>query len=113
MRFVWFRRGMVCALLASFLLLFVLPGFLHATGGSSSENDAIEHVSIEGKTGLYLFLVNVHNDHRLAFALMVTGTMVILGLALAEKIGMTVVGKVRADSCRVYTHPQRIAWEEA
>ncbi len=36
-----------------------------------------------------------------------------LGLALAEKIGMTVVGKVRADGCRVYTHPQRIAWEEA
>lgn len=35
-----------------------------------------------------------------------------LGLALAEKIGMTVVGKVRADSCRIYTHSHRIAWEE-
>lgn len=54
-------------------------------GGGHGENVAIsETVDTAGKSGVGLFLANLYNDHRLLYALLVTGTMAVLGMIVAQ-----------------------------
>ncbi len=69
---------LVCLLLTAFLSPPVLAG-------GHGETGKLEHrVSTENKSGLNLFLSKLYNDHRLLYSLVVTFTMAILGIVVAQ-----------------------------
>ena len=63
-----------------FQFITILP--LAAAGGHNIEIDK-EKIATEGLSGLSLFLVNLFNDHRLLFAILVIVSMAIVGLTLS------------------------------
>lgn len=69
------------------MLLLCLGTFCSVAlaGGGHGEDAAIsEIVDTQGKSGLSLFLANLYNDHRLMYALLVTATMAVLGMIVAQ-----------------------------
>ncbi len=69
-------------LVASVVGLWLLPWYALASGGEPAT--ALEHrAATSGLSGTNLFLVNLYNDRRLLFALMVTVMMAVCGMAIA------------------------------
>ena len=72
---------------AGVILLLVLVACCPVVlaGGDHGDEAAIsEIVSTDGKSGLSLFIADLYNDHRLAYAFLVTTTMAVLGMAVAQ-----------------------------
>ncbi len=72
---------------AGIIVVFCLFTFcsIALAGGGHGEDAAIsETVDTEGKSGVDLFLANQYNDHRLIYALLVTATMAVLGMIVAQ-----------------------------
>jgi hypothetical protein len=55
------------------------------SGGGHDEEGKLEHVvSLEGKTGINLLLAKWYNENRWLYALVVTGTMAVLGIVVGQ-----------------------------
>ncbi len=61
------------------LIMFPLSFFL----GVEKEGDIVTKVDISNLTGLRLWIVNLYNDERLLFALLVTFVMAGVGISIA------------------------------
>jgi hypothetical protein len=58
---------------------------LPAAAGEHDEGGKLEHaVTTDGKTGVNLILAQLYNEHRLQYSLVVTLTMAILGIVVAQ-----------------------------
>ncbi len=56
-----------------------------AIAGGGQETGKLTHeVSLEGKTGVNLLLARWYNENRLAYALVVTATMAVLGIVVGR-----------------------------
>jgi hypothetical protein len=70
-----------------FCLCGVAPAV--ASGDGHGDTEELKHrVELEGKTGFNLFLAETYNDNRPLYALLVTGIMAILGIAVAQITGL-------------------------
>lgn len=82
-----------------FLIMVVLACCpVVSAGGGHGENAAIsETVDTAGKTGIGLYLANLYNNDRLMYALLVTATMAVLGMIVAQvaDIVLRVIGAQR------------------
>lgn len=69
------------------ILFFLITnlGFLFAEEKAATELN--KKVRIEGLSGLNLFLAQTYNNNRFLFALISTGTIIILGLILMYIVG--------------------------
>jgi len=75
----WLLTGVILAL----MLAVVIPA-AYAGGGHGEDVAISETVDTAGKSGVGLFLANLYNDQRLLYALLVTGTMAVLGMFVAQ-----------------------------
>ncbi|TAL69951.1 MAG: hypothetical protein EPN82_04860 [Bacteroidetes bacterium] len=73
-----------CLLLICFLATNV--SYLFAEGKPATEIN--KTVKVEGLTGLNLFLAQTYNNNRLLFAVISTGTIVILGLIVTYIVSL-------------------------
>lgn len=65
------------------ILIFFFPVILSA-GDDHEEGGDLEYVvPTDSLSGISLFLANLYNEHRLLYALIVTGTMALLGILVA------------------------------
>jgi hypothetical protein len=55
-----------------------------AAGGHGDEGQLEHTVTTDGKTGVNLILAQLYNEHRLQYSLVVTLTMAILGIVVAQ-----------------------------
>ena len=74
-------RGLMVVFLCCLILL---PITLLAGGGHGEDEDVSQVISTEGESGISLFLIDMYNNHRLLFALMVTAIMAFLGMTVAS-----------------------------
>jgi hypothetical protein len=61
------------------LVMFPVSFFL----GVEKEGKLSLHVDITNLTGIRLWIVNLYNDERLLFAILVTVTMAVIGMSIA------------------------------
>ncbi|MBI5325093.1 MAG: hypothetical protein HZB41_07475 [Ignavibacteriae bacterium] len=73
-----------CLLLLCFLAANV--GYLFAEGKPATELN--KTVKVEGLTGLNLFLAQTYNNNRLLFAVISTGSIVILGVIVTYIVSL-------------------------
>jgi hypothetical protein len=64
--------------------LITLCPTVSAGGGHGESAEISDTVDTTGKSGVSLFLADLYNDHRLLYALLVTATMAILGMIVAQ-----------------------------
>jgi ABC-type phosphate/phosphonate transport system permease subunit len=75
-----------CTVLIITAAIFVSLSMVVPRAARADEEAAgtLDHtVSLEGKSGFSLFLAKLYNEHRLLYALVVTCTMALLGIAVA------------------------------
>ena len=78
------RWGRARILAVALVCCIVLLPVLVFAGGHGEDEEIAQVISTEGKTGVSLFLINLYNDHRLLYALLVTATMAFLGMVVGQ-----------------------------
>lgn len=73
------KSGSILPWIIVMLIMFPLSFFL----GVEKEGDIVTKVDISNLTGLRLWIVNLYNDERLLFALLVTFVMAGVGISIA------------------------------
>lgn len=66
-----------------FIVGAITPALASGDGHGDTEELKYE-VDLEGKTGFNLFLAEIYNNNRLLYALVVTVTMAVLGMVVAQ-----------------------------
>jgi hypothetical protein len=80
-------EGLVKRIAAVALTVVIAWGIftLAIAGGGGEETGELKHVvSLEGKTGVNLLMAKWYNENRLLYALAVTATMAVLGIAVGQ-----------------------------
>ena len=92
MRSTAFVSVLLLVILTTGLVLLMTPPA--QAGGHGEDEEISETVSTEGKTGVSLFIVNLYNDQRLLYSLLVTAGMALLGMVVgqATEIVLRLVG---------------------
>lgn len=78
-----------CILILFAALVFIFWGIIAPKVALADEEEGgkLDHVvSREGKSSFGLFLADLYNEHRTLYALVVTGTMALLGSTVASFI---------------------------
>ncbi len=81
-------KRLLCKVFINAILFFSFITLLFAEGKPATELN--KTVKTEGLSGLNLFLAETYNNDRLLFALISTGSIVILGLLVTYLIGLFV-----------------------
>ncbi|MEW5994444.1 MAG: hypothetical protein AB1744_08605 [Candidatus Zixiibacteriota bacterium] len=81
----WSRLTTGLAFITIVITIATMLCAVSASAGGHEETGKLEHrVTTEGKSGLNLWLSELYNDQRLLYSLVVTLTMAILGICVAQ-----------------------------
>jgi hypothetical protein len=78
-----FRHALPGRLLAILLCCLLIAPVTVFAGGHGEDEQVAQVISTEGKSGVSLFLIDLYNDHRMLYALLVTAVMAVLGMVVA------------------------------
>ncbi len=78
------RTRLLVVLSLLFIIAALVIGPALAGGGHGDTGVTINRVSTEGHTGLSLSLIDLYNNNRLVYALLVTAVMATLGIIVGQ-----------------------------
>jgi hypothetical protein len=81
-------KKIVTGLLVAIFLFLAKYSFVFAEGKPATELNKKVHT--EGLTGINYFLANTYNTNRLLFAVVSTGSVVVLGLIVTYIVGLII-----------------------